>query len=350
VSIGSIGCALALTACGIARQLGPIQLVRMGAIGATEGAGAMASAPQVSAPLPGGARVLIPAGATPPLVYAANGQFLGNLDAGTDSSDTFDQPVFVRLGPGDSIWVFDAGERVLVFDPDRKFVRAVPLPVAPWDAVVLPDGRILVTTADAGHPLPALLLDDSGRVVRQIGAADTAAMAIQAPRHIFLGPDGSWWTMPTAFRWQLEHWDTLGQSLGTLKEPHPRWFAPYDKLQAGSVSQPPSPTLSDAWFDNHGHLWVMGEVADSQWSKGFGPPPPNDSDDQRAVIIDPDRAFDTMLEAIDPTTDSILAQTRLDASYVSAVEPGVLLRVIDTKAGWKRAVLMQVRFDDRKRS
>ncbi len=340
-------CTIAIVGCGLSRHLGPIQLIPLATLGATSGPGVIANDPVVSAGLRSGVRVLIPAGTggeTTPLVYAGDGRFLGTLEATTDSASGFRRPVFTRVGPGDSLWVFDAADRVLVFGPGRNYVRTVPLPVSPWDAVILRDGRLLVTSSDAGHPLPALLLDATGQVVREIGSADSAALAIKAPRHIMIGPDGTWWTMPTAFRWQFEHWDTTGAAIGVLAEPAPGWFLPYDTLHSGSVSQSPSPMLVDAWFDDVGRLWVVGQVADRHWSRGFAPSH-DATADAVAVITDPDRAFDTMMQIVDPVTDKELAETRLDASYTSGVEPGVLLRVLNTRSGWKQAQLIRVKLD-----
>ncbi len=340
-------CAIAVAGCGLSRHIGPLQLVPLATLGATSGPGVIASDPVVSPRLANGVRVLIPAGTggeTAPLVYGGDGRFLGALQASTDTTTGFHRPLFSRVGSGDSLWVFDAADRALVFGPARNYVRTVPLPVSPWDAVMLRDGRLLVTSSDAGHPLPVLLLDATGHVVRQIGAADSAALAIKAPRQIVVGPDGTWWTMPTAFRWQFEHWDTTGASIGVLAQPEPKWFTPYDALRSGSVSRPPPPVLIDAWFDGLGRLWVLGRVADPHWSRGFAPSR-DTAADAVSVITDPDRAFDTMVQVLDPATDREITETRLDASYTSGVEPGVLLRVLNTRSGWKQAQLVRIRFD-----
>ena len=164
--------ALALIACGgRGRQLASIRLEPLVTFGADSGIGAIATEPRVSALHPGGFRIVIPAAgagsvATAPLVYSGDGTFLGTLSGGERPDEQFQVPLFARFGPGDSIWVFDGAGRALIFGPDRHYARTVSLPVTPWDALVLTDGRMLVSPADANRPLPLLLLDPSGRVIR----------------------------------------------------------------------------------------------------------------------------------------------------------------------------------------
>jgi len=55
--------------------------------------------------------------------------------------------------------------------------------------------------------------------------------------------------------------------------------------------------------------------------------------------------YDTVLEAIDRATGHLMAKARTDPSYGSLVEPGVLMKVVSTAAGWKRVVLMKVVLD-----
>ncbi len=340
-------CAMVIAGCQLSRRLGPIQLLPFATFGASSGPGVLSSGPVVSPPLPDGDRVLIPHGSgsvTLPLVYSAGGRYVGTLVGGSDTATNFQHPVFARLGPGDSLWVFDAANRVLVFDASRRYVRTVTLPIAPWDAVILRDGRLLVTSADAGAPLPAFLIDRNGHTVRLIGGADPTAADIKAPRNVVLGPDGTVWTVPTAFRWRLEHWDTTGTLIKVLQDPAPRWFTPYDNFQSGSPRQAPSSQLLNAWFDAAGRLWVVGRRADPHWYRGFSGAHQT-ADDAVAVITDPDRAYDTMLQVIDPSTGRELAETRLDASYTSVVEPGVLVHVQTASSGWKTAQLVRINFD-----
>ena len=333
-----------LSACsGASRTIAPITLEPMATIGAAEGSGTMATWPRVSAHHPGGFRVLVPQPggmAALPLAYADDGGLLGPMGASGDSTGGFREPLFTRIGPGDSLWIFDNAQRVLVFGPNRRWARTVQLPVGPWDAQVGADGRMLIAASASDRPLPLLQLSAVGVVEREF-AADSISQSIHSPRRLIHAPDGSWWTMPMQFRYRLEHWDTSGALLGVL-ERRPEWFQSYRTSLAPSREQAPSPMLMDAWFDSAGRLWVLGKAADPNWSAGLTPPNAHGTD---PAIGDADKVYDTVIEVLDPATGALLAATRFDVSYPFAVEPGVVMRVRTTADGWNQAELMRVVLD-----
>lgn len=343
-------CAAALVGCsGRGRQLAPIRLEALVTFGADSGVGAIATDPRVSALHPDGFRIVIPAAGaggvgTAPLVYSRDGQFLGTLQGGGRPDEQFQVPLFARFGPGDSIWVFDGAGRALIFSPDRRFARTASLPVTPWDALVLSGGRMLVSPADANRPLPLLLLDASGGTIHEFGSADTLHSGPLAPRWLALGADGSFWSMPTHFRWRLEHWDSNGTALRAI-ERRPDWFIPYVRDVPPDASHPPEPAIRGLWLGPAGRLWVLGEAADQAWRTGLTGHGPGSAE----VIGDPDKVFDTIIECLDPQSGATIAESRLDPSYRSAVGPGVVMRVRQTPSGWKKIDLSTVVFDGRPR-
>jgi hypothetical protein len=330
------------TACGQpARELAPIRLVPLITLGADSGAGAMITVPNVSADHSGGFRIVIPSASAvsaAPMVYDDSGRYHGGLAAGSGDQQ-FETPLFTRIGPGDSIWIFDASQRAFVFDPDRRFVRSIALPASPWDAAILSNGNILIAPANTDHPLPLLLVTSTGAPLRQIGAADSTI--VPAPRWLVVDRDGTFWTMPTQFRWRLEHWDSNGKSLGVL-ERHPSWFQRYNRVLPVSATQPPQGSILGAWLDATGRFWIMGSAADPQWRKGIGS---SSRGQHGGVITEPDKVFDTMIEAIDPHSRQMIATTRLDQAYQSVAEPGVIIRTGDAPGGWKEAILSRVILD-----
>lgn len=334
-----------LAACsGSDRTVAPISLEPMTTIGATDGAGTMATWPRVSARHPGGYRVLVPQpGGVPslPLAYGDSGAFLGPLGTAGDSAGGLREPLFARIGPGDSLWLFDNAQRVLIFAADRHWVRTVQLPVGPWDAAVLGDGRMLVSSSSSERPFPLLLLGPTGTLVREL-AGDSASQSIHAPRRVVRAPDGSWWTIPMQFRYRLEHWDSAGTPLGTI-ERSPDWFLPYRAVTSPSKESAPSPMLMDAWFDDAGRLWVLGKAADPKWGEGLSAQETDST--QARSINDPDKVYDTIIEVLDPVSGALLASARFDVSYPFAVEPGVVMRVRTTANGWNQAELMRVVLD-----
>ncbi len=318
------------------RELAPIQLEPLMTLGATEGDGTIATWPRVSARHAGGYRIVVPQpGPLParPLVFDDSGGYLGTLGGGGTDADDFVEPLFARIGPGDSVWVFDGARRALLFSPEREHVRTIALPVAPWDAVVMAGGMLAVTPATFGAPMPWLLLDAGGGVVRSVGEPDTT---VPSPRRIIAGGDGTVWTLAMSHRWLLEHWSRDGELLHRFTEA-PSWFEGYDELRAPSPEHAPQSAVQDGWVDAHGWIWVVGKVAGTDWREGIGEPV-----DGTSPVIDADRAYDTVIEVLDPASGHSLASARFDPAYPFMAEPGVLMRVRTTDAGWHQADLARV--------
>ncbi len=330
----AVGAAV-LIGCGGA-DLGPLRLQSIALIGADSGVAAIPTWPRVSARHPAGFRVVVPQpghASFLPMVYDDGGNYLGTM-AGPAGSDGFVQPTFARLGPGDSIWVFDAAHRVLVFDGARRYHRTIRLPLTPWDAVVLADGRLAVTSAAYGAPLPWLLLSGTGETVRRIGSASDSVPS--SPRRIALAPDGTLWTAPMTHRLRLEHWDTTGALLSQV-EPTTTWFAPYDRLESPTTDRPPQPSLQDLWVGGDGAVWLLGKAADPHWSRGLGA-----AVNGVTGVLRPDQVYDTMIEVYDPASASITHSARFDASYPFVSEPGMLMRPTVIEGGWFRAELASI--------
>lgn len=338
----AVGCAMLLLIGCADRDLAPIRLEPMTTIGASEGDGTIATWPRVSAAHPGGYRIVIPQpGSVPstPLVYGDDGSFLGTLGAQGSGPADFVEPLFARIGPGDSLWIFDGSRRVLLFSPERTYVRTIPLPIAPWDAVVLGGSRMAVTPATFGAPMPWLLLDGDGTVLLEVGEADSP---VPTPRRIVAGMDNTVWTLAMTHRWRLEHWDLSGTLLARFDQP-PAWFTPHDELQAPAPDRAPQPSVQDGWVDQDGRLWVVGKVADAAWRDGIGA-----AVDGASPIVDADRTWDTVVEVHDPTTGAVITEARFDPTYPFMAEPGVLMRVTTTDQGWHRAELARVMIDARR--
>lgn len=315
-------------------DLGPMRLETVAGLGDNRGPGAIPTWPRVSARHPAGFRIVVPqAGSTTfaPMAFDDGGNFIGSLD-GPATDAGFVQPLFGRLAPDHTIWVFDAAARVLVFDARRQYVRTVRLPIAPWDAVVLADGRLAVTSSSYGTPLPWLLLEPDGREVRRVGGGDT----IPSPRRILAGTDGTVWTLTMTHRQRLEHWDTAGTRIAAF-EPSPTWFTPYGQIESPSTRTSPQSSVQDGWVAPDGRIWIVGKAPDANWAEGLGTPVGG-----ATPILRPDDAFDTVVEVHDPATGAVISTARLDASYPFVAGPGILMRPRVIEGGWFRAELAGV--------
>jgi hypothetical protein len=332
------------TGCGEGeRRLAPIRLDSLLTIGATSGEGVMMSWPRVSPQLPNGTRILVPqpGGVSAlPAVFGDDGGFLGTIGTEGDEPGEFRGAIFARVGPGDSIYIFAENPRAVVFSAGRAYGRTVPLPMGIWDALVLPDQRIVLTSPMNERPLPFLLLDPQGTLIRELGGSDSASLAVKSPRWLARGDDGGYWTMPMQFRWRLEHWDSTGALIGAI-ERNPAWFQRYQQMLALTHTQAPQPTVQAFWIDSIGQLWVLGRTADPAWASGLGPVRFGVAG-AIAPILDPDKVYDTVIELRDATTGALISEARFDVSYPFMVEPGVVMRVLNTPEGWKRAELMRV--------
>ncbi|MGD9523245.1 MAG: hypothetical protein AB7N73_06405 [Gemmatimonadales bacterium] len=317
-------------------ELGPFRLTPFAWLGADSGVAAIPTWPQVSARHPAGYRVVVPqpgSSGFAPLAFDDGGNFLGALDPGDRAAEGFERPLFARVAPDGTVWVFDAARRALVFDAARRYLRTVRLPVAPWDAAFLADGRIALTSSTFAAPQQWLLVDAAGRQVRSVGEATPG---LPSPRRIVAGNGGEIWTVTMTHRFVIEAWDTAGRWLRRFDQA-PEWFAPYDRLDAPGPDRPPQPAVQGIWLGAHGRLWVLGKVADPEWASGLGPVV-----NGTASILRPDDAFDTVLELRDPATGAVLAAARFDRLYPFAVEPGVAMRPLVIEGGWFRAELTEV--------
>jgi hypothetical protein len=337
--------AISVSACsGEGRALAPIQLTPIVTLGATDGEGAIATTPTVSARHPGGFRIVIPAAsaiAAPPLLFLDDGRFVGTLAGDTASDRDGGRPMFARLGAGDSIWLFDNNARVQLFSPDHEFVRSLPLPHIAWDAAVLRDSRFLTT----GDSLAVVdLRDASGRLVRSFGV-DPDSTNVSGDIHgILRGAAATFWTTTLSGHWALDQWDTAGTHLRTL-QPQADWFpaAPVPAPSGAPLGRnPPPPRIIGGWTDANGRLWILGEVADPHWQRGLGSHGSAGTADM--TVIDEDKYYDSILEVRDPNTGLLIASVRFDQHCSSIAEAGVLVHPLVTSAGWQRAELLRVVF------
>ena len=333
---------------GFGRDLSPIRLAPIVTLGAMSGEGAIATTPIVSAHHHGGFWIVIPASSAIgalPLAFGDDGAFLGSLHGDSTLVGSFSGPMFARIGPGDSIWVFDASRRVLIFGPHRTYARSIRLPMAPNDAQIMADNRV-ITAQDSGALIS--LFDANGVLVREFGAIQPGTESMYPWHTILPVDDGTFWTFTSHLPRKLEHWDTAGRLLREIDQNDARFPLQYEPARLPQArDQVPATQQPPAWIDNKGRLWSLGVVADQHWQLGLAPADSVDSGAFRSPIpiVDFDRYYDTTLDVRDLATGALIASSRFDLVY-DMVEPGVLVHRTRTAAGWHHAELMRVVFTE----
>lgn len=326
---------MALSGCA-SPDLGSMRLDRIAELGNSAGPGALPTWPRVSPHHPGGFWIVVPqpgSAAFQPVVFDDGGNLLGELTAPESAREGFVQPLFARIAPDSSIWIFDAARRALVFSPTRAYLRTVPLPIAPWDAAILSDGRIAITSSAYAAPLPWILIDQSGRELLRAGTP-IATDDIQSPRQIFPGTGGTLWTVTLTYKIRLEHWDSTGTLLNRF-EPSTDWFTWQRQPDTLKAAPPPEPSLQGGWIAPDGKLWLVGKAVDPAWKSHRATTDP--------TLTRQDQEYDTVFEIRDPTNGGLLESGRVDPSYPFVVEPGVVMRPTVIEGGWFRAELAEVK-------
>jgi hypothetical protein len=175
-------------------------------------------------------------------------------------------------------------------------------------ALILPDGLYVYdqhirTASLAGHPLH--IIDTNGRVVRSFGNTDGLFRADQPLRHrriVSPRKDGTVWAVAPG-KYVFENWDPATGQLREVVRVRSDWFR--ESLRFSPPDSRPTAYIQGFWEEGP-ILWVILQDADHDWS------PPNG---QSHGAFDPhfyEARRDTVVEAIDISTGSVIASHRVD--------------------------------------
>lgn len=259
--------------------------------------------------------------------------------------------LLLRVGPGGMLHVFDRGNlRRTTLDPTSgEVVATTRIPAGPHDALVFRGDSVLVnavvrTQESLGYPLH--LVDAGGGVLRSFGLDRPVhrpdAMVLNW-RRLVTSTDSTFWAAHTN-RWRLEEWTLDGRMLRVLQyaedPPHlPAWFQPVGTLSP----DPPHPRLTGLEQDPYGRLWLLTLVPAATWASPLvertgrtGP---------YCDILDRDRAWDTIVEVVDPESGHLLAKHRFDQAllgdFIAPVGAGAV-HVLRTQEGTDGTPYVQV--------
>lgn len=161
---------------------------------------------------------------TPIQIFDEAGTYIGTAPSSRLDDSATTNSSLIRRGPGDSVFVLDAGRFVLnVFDPRGRLVRSVELKVdGATDMVPLPGGNLVFaadmpTPAAVGYPLH--LFGPDGTPLRSFGA-DIPVYRADAPRLLdrrlaAATRPGYLWSVQSG-RYVLDLMDPTGRSVLSL--------------------------------------------------------------------------------------------------------------------------------------
>ena len=253
------------------------------------------------------------------LIYDSSGRIVGSVGRRGQGPGEHLEIGFVKVGPGDTLHVFDAGTfRLSVYSPARKLVRTVPLPARALilDVLPQPSGDVVInaevsTPSAIGFPLHRI--NSKGEIVRSFGALAPVVVPGEQRARRASGPGGvnSFWH-GEANRYDIERW-TIDGKPDVILSRTAAWFAPYAPREGSYNPQvvKPRPRLRRITQTQDTVVWVGVDVADASWKQVSNASP--DSEMRMGVIDDYLALYDTVLEAINPATGRLLASTRVDA-------------------------------------
>lgn len=275
-----------------------------------------------------------------PLVFAPSGRFVARIGRAGSGPGEYRSARSIYRGRGDSLVVVDPHQpRLSILSPSGTFVRGFPIPVTSAAALVLEAGDVVVNAPvnDADRVgLPLHTFAAAGAYLRSFGEAGASEVPWGFPTWLRLmteAQDGTVWVAEVFRRYRLTQWSRGGDLLHTV-EVTPSWFPPYRRKENLRRDRPPQPQLVGLWMDASQRLWVVGWVADRDYSSGFGPLVGVEGS-LASEVTNTDRAFDTMVDVLDLRRGLLLARTRLDKAFTLAAGGGLVAHVDEGTNGYE---------------
>jgi hypothetical protein len=254
-----------------------------------------------------------PAGAIS--VFEPGGRLLRVLGRKGNGPAEFIEPARILIDALDSVYVVDVGQRrTAVFSPNHTFVRSFRLPMGPWKAVLLRD-RSLLMNARVSTPeeiglvfhrvsLDGVSLSSFGDARSVVGLDDQ----IVELRELATSSKGGFWAARLN-RYQFEYWPA-GGSAPVKFERRVDWFPSWERSPGPVTAVRPKPAVAGLREDTAGFLWVCVAVPSSRWQPASKAPTSGEGGNLPS-LVDFAKAYDTMLELIDPTTARVVTSRRI---------------------------------------
>lgn len=257
------------------------------------------------------------------LLYGPSGAFIQTVGRGGAGPGEYRAAMYVSFGPGDTAYVFDVrNARVTILSPAMTYIRSAPIPPWIFSTAVTKAGTIAISSGipDAERVGKAFhTFDRVGNQLKSFGFTDATVISGRgalAISWIAASADGGFWASTQSRDFVVSKWTDDGQMLLRLnrqsslvpKTDEPKvWF---------TKSRPPSPYVRSLAEDSDGRIWVEIVAPDPNWQRGVS----FDGNARGelatlAQVNDYDKAFDTVIEIIDPVSRSVVARQRFDECF-----------------------------------
>lgn len=226
-----------------------------------------------------------------------------------------DGRMFVRIGAGDTVHVFQSIVHSVWSPGARAFLDSRRLQVRPFD-VVLQDGRTIVRAAvhgPGGTGIPVHVLAEDGTVATGIGRVngqDSSMNPVDWVRRLARARrDRSVWVAQWK-RYEISRFDLSGREETKLVR-EAAWFPPRtDPVEAEGYLTRARPTVEGLVESSEGTLWVVISRGDP----AYDPPelPRGVEGEPLDPYQDDNGRLDTVIEVLDVTRGRLLARAELD--------------------------------------
>jgi hypothetical protein len=214
----------------------------------------------------------------------------------------------LKVGPGDSLHVFDYGlRRLSVLSPSLAYVRASSIP-GPFADVVLTAGGGLLIAGPVASPSQAGFsvhrYGPGGEHVRSFAELQTPftpQSQVFYYRPIARATEEIVW-LGSLNRYRLELWNTQGKPVRSYQR-IVSWFPEWTDPSAVDQAIAP-PRVSALSQDSQGILWVVIGVPDANASRTPTRP------ESLSQHYRPDERYDSVIEAFDPRAGRVVASLR----------------------------------------
>ena len=296
------------------------------------------------------------------LVFDSTGRFRQVIGRRGRGPGEFESINVLAVGPGDSLYVSQSGNRISIFTARGTFVREVKPAVIPTRAILpLSGGGIAATgtrstPAEAGYAVHRLRKD--GSYDRPLCGLSPIQMPNNVPsrdREIAHGQNGDVWAIEPA-NYRIERCAPDGSVAQVLTRDAP-WMWPAIAVPPAPgqvrvrVTTPPRSTpgapppavkpvprpatrIRALWVDESGHLFVAATIPDSAWEAAA-----------RIPDIDPlsERLYDSMIDVIDPVSGTLIASKRLPFGIHTYIGNGLVSNVHSLPSGLVEVTVWRVR-------